>query len=149
MNSSVRLTLFTQELRNLMRISCWNVFRSTVSFHTQHLRIRTLKQQDWYQPAKEARLWELREHQALLVIRDYSCAVVFLYPGKEECLGICQQYHSCTKLTPTKHLHYQTWRQGNSNCRRLLAAPGSSSCKAISWLQGKFGPFAIPSLPAP
>lgn len=52
-------------------------------------------------------------------------------------------------LYTSKAPPYQTWRHGNSSCGRLLAAPGSSSCTAIPWLQGKFGPFAIPSLPAP
>lgn len=60
--------------------------------------------------------------------------------------AVPQLYKVNTSKTPP----YQTWRQGSSSCGRLLAASGSSSCTPLPRLQGKFGPFAIPSsLPAP
>lgn len=53
------------------------------------------------------------------------------------------------KVNTNKAPPYQTLRRGNSSYWRFLAALGSSSCTTIPCLQGKFGPFAILSLPAP
>lgn len=91
--------------------------------------------------------WE--NTQSLLVIRDYNCEFFFLVSWQRGVPGYMPAVPQLYKVNTSRASPYQPWRQGNSSCGRLLAAPGSSSCTAIPWLQGKFGPPAIPSLPAP
>lgn len=67
----------------------------------------------------------------------------FPHPGKEEWLGVCQQYHSWTKSAPVNHRHIGQ-RQAYSSCPRLLAAlRRQQQLHSHSMAMKKtFGPFA-------
>lgn len=70
----------------------------------------------------------------------------FLYPGKDEWLGVCQQYHSCTKSAPVNHLRIRHRDRHRAAAEYFWQPRGSSSCTAVPWLWEKFGPFATPFL---
>lgn len=89
--------------------------------------------------------WENISHFCSLQNRTVERGFLFCFshPGKEEWLGVCQQYHSWTKSALVNHRHIG---HGDRHAAAAQAfwqpCGGSSSCTVIPRLWKTFGPFA-------